>query len=89
MQFSRFSYSTILLFYYYYIRVDGDKEIRTPDPLLARQVLSQLSYTPTLLSNMRSFKKSRFILSAQQSCSAFVEQAIKQHKSFLFSLERR
>ncbi len=24
----------------------GDKEIRTPDPLLARQVLSQLSYTP-------------------------------------------
>ena len=24
----------------------GGKEIRTPDPLLARQVLSQLSYTP-------------------------------------------
>ena len=24
----------------------GDKEIRTLDPLLARQVLSQLSYTP-------------------------------------------
>ena len=28
--------------------IGGDKEIRTPDPLLARQVLSQLSYTPTL-----------------------------------------
>ena len=27
----------------------GDNEIRTHDPLLARQVLSQLSYTPTLL----------------------------------------
>ena len=27
----------------------GDEEIRTPDPLLARQVLSQLSYTPTFL----------------------------------------
>ena len=27
---------------------DGDGEIRTLDPLLARQVLSQLSYTPTL-----------------------------------------
>ena len=27
--------------------IGGDKEIRTPDPLLARQVLSQLSYTPT------------------------------------------
>ncbi len=25
---------------------NGDEEIRTPDPLLARQVLSQLSYTP-------------------------------------------
>ena len=25
----------------------GDGEIRTHDPLLARQVLSQLSYTPT------------------------------------------
>ena len=25
----------------------GDKGIRTLDPLLARQVLSQLSYTPT------------------------------------------
>ena len=28
----------------------GDEEIRTPDPLLARQVLSQLSYTPISLS---------------------------------------
>ena len=27
----------------------GDEESRTPDPLLARQVLSQLSYTPTFL----------------------------------------
>ena len=26
--------------------VGGDEEIRTLDPLLARQVLSQLSYTP-------------------------------------------
>ena len=26
----------------------GDKEARTPDPLLAKQVLSQLSYTPTV-----------------------------------------
>ena len=27
----------------------GDNEIRTRDPLLARQVLSQLSYAPTFL----------------------------------------
>ena len=29
--------------------MSGDGEIRTLDPLLARQVLSQLSYTPTVL----------------------------------------
>ena len=28
--------------------VNGDGEIRTHDPLLARQVLSQLSYTPEI-----------------------------------------
>ena len=28
-------------------RLNGDGEIRTLDPLLARQVLSQLSYAPT------------------------------------------
>ena len=28
----------------------GDKGIRTLDPLLAKQVLSQLSYTPALLA---------------------------------------
>ena len=31
-------------------RVNGDNEIRTRDPLLARQVLSQLSYTPINLA---------------------------------------
>ena len=29
-----------------YLTVSGDREIRTLDPLLARQVLSQLSYIP-------------------------------------------
>ena len=29
-------------------RPGGDKENRTPDPLLAKQVLSQLSYTPAV-----------------------------------------
>ena len=42
----------------------GDEEIRTPDPLLARQVLSQLSYTPikwnyyNLNPNMNNVKSS-------------------------------
>ena len=30
---------------------NGDNEIRTRDPLLARQVLSQLSYTPIQVIN--------------------------------------
>ena len=34
--------------------VDGDKGIRTLDPLLARQVLSQLSYTPINLASTYS-----------------------------------
>ena len=32
------------------LSADGDEEIRTLDPLLARQVLSQLSYIPLGLS---------------------------------------
>ena len=31
------------------LSANGDGEIRTLDPLLARQVLSQLSYTPILI----------------------------------------
>ena len=31
----------------------GDEEDRTPDPLLARQVLSQLSYTPKEFRDIR------------------------------------
>ena len=36
---------------------NGDKGIRTLDPLLARQVLSQLSYIPKMLSHWIFFKK--------------------------------
>ena len=32
---------------YYRHYIGGDEESRTPDPLLARQMLYQLSYTPT------------------------------------------
>ena len=38
MKFSRYTFGTLF--------PSGDEGIRTPDPLLARQVLSQLSYTP-------------------------------------------
>ena len=33
----------------------GDEGIRTLDPLRARQVLSQLSYTPVFLRALRAF----------------------------------
>ena len=37
--------------------VNGDGEIRTLDPLLARQVLSQLSYTPILIWQPPAFPR--------------------------------
>lgn len=33
-------------------KIGGDEETWTPDPLLARQVLSQLSYTPTFFCDI-------------------------------------
>ena len=49
---SVFSCITRVSFFFFFCVVfkeqcGGDEENRTPDPLLARQVLSQLSYTPT------------------------------------------
>ena len=42
----RFSRYVLVLSCFHQCKHSGDKGIRTPDPLLARQVLSQLSYTP-------------------------------------------
>ena len=42
----------------------GDEEDRTPDPLRARQVLSQLSYTPILFNYFQRslfYQLSRFL----------------------------
>ena len=36
-------------------KTGGDEENRTPDPLLARQVLSQLSYAPLFPSFVRCY----------------------------------
>ena len=50
---SPFSYLAVSLFpfrhFYSFSRVGGDERDRTDDPLLAKQVLSQLSYTPKYL----------------------------------------
>ena len=43
----------------------GDEGIRTPDPLLARQVLSQLSYTPIFYMVMFSSSATKLTLFAK------------------------
>ena len=43
MKFSRYN-----SYFFGFLYPNGDGEIRTLDPLLARQVLSQLSYTPIM-----------------------------------------
>ena len=45
---------TLLQSYPLKVLPNGDNEIRTRDPLLARQVLSQLSYTPINLASTYS-----------------------------------
>ena len=44
----------------YFPSTSGDGEIRTLDPLLARQVLSQLSYTPTTVFTVQCLYSSVF-----------------------------
>ena len=46
---NRLSYKPIFVSHSFECLTNGDGEIRTLDPLLARQVLSQLSYTPIWL----------------------------------------
>ena len=45
----RFSRYVLVLSCFHQCKHSGDKGIRTPDPLLARQVLSQLSYIPGVI----------------------------------------
>ena len=43
-------------------RIGGGKEVRTPDPLLAKQVLSQLSYTPFFCHLLRAYLRSFLLM---------------------------
>ena len=54
-------YNFLLAFF-----VGGGKEDRTPDPLLAKQVLSQLSYTP---NNWWVWEDLNFRPHAYQACA--------------------
>ena len=51
-----FSFSNFVLRRKPLIEIGGDEGIRTLDPLLAGQVLSQLSYTPILKCKMQNAK---------------------------------
>ena len=55
---NRLSYKPIFVAHSFECLTNGDGEIRTLDPLLARQVLSQLSYTPIGCGSSFLFSKS-------------------------------
>ncbi len=44
-----------------YDKNGGDKETRTPDPLLAKQMLYQLSYIPIKISLLSRHRRSEFV----------------------------
>ena len=72
----------------------GDNEIRTRDPLLARQVLSQLSYTPRVGLNGLEPSTSRLSgvrsnqLSYKPVCSNSIRNLSRQPPAFPRRLQR-
>ena len=62
-----------LLRFFFLRAAGGDEQIRTVDPLLARQVLSQLSYNPN--STCRSCAPYLFLLSTLKIKQRFVNPA--------------
>ena len=72
---------------YSFSRVGGDERDRTDDPLLAKQVLSQLSYTPKYLrrSVIRPSKLNNDLI---KSPELTLDVRMKS-SSIQFSIERR
>ena len=75
------------------LSANGDGEIRTLDPLLARQVLSQLSYTP-MDAGLPSFQRRsliHFIYSNQPvtCCITFSGNGLKWTRTTDLTLIRR
>ena len=65
----------------------GDERVRTDDPLLAKQVLSQLSYTPVLSFRFRTSKIKQRIKDPQSVSALLTRSSAPSWR--LFSLERR
>ena len=55
MQFSRYICDAYASLHRFFLEPSGDNEIRTRDLLLARQALSQLSYTPIILDYVKLY----------------------------------
>ena len=80
-------------------KVGGDERVRTDDPLLAKQVLSQLSYTPTVIPAFVLLPFERTVSSTLKTiqCKSlkpeFVFYAVQTRDRsghfFVYSLERR
>ena len=51
----------------------GDEENRTPDPLRAKQVLSQLSYTPVVSSKLNNYTSLFPSLTSDSSDISFIQ----------------
>ena len=63
----------------------GDEEDRTPDPLLAKQVLSQLSYTPARLCLeplVFNYSRSLYFVARTQCLRNFVRREEPFYRSF-------
>ena len=65
----------------------GDERVRTDDPLLAKQVLSQLSYTPVLSFRFRTSKIKQRIKDPQSVSALLTRSSAPSWHHF--SLERR
>ena len=74
-------------------RSGGDERVRTDDPLLAKQVLSQLSYTPTVSRPSSSFALNGCLQHAQnytvQAPSAFALPSPTPRAVTVISLRQR
>ena len=63
----------------------GDEENRTPDPLLARQVLSQLSYTPIVTGSVYLFPCEDSLLKEILKIKQCFKEQVRSNQTCSFS----
>ena len=66
----------------------GDERDRTDDPLLAKQVLSQLSYTPIFNLNIKAYSAVRVLFPLKKALRAFkIKQRSEEDNSVTPTLD--